>query len=65
MPASNRIKRQLTVQDIIDLEEYAPAMQGVEAVARCTNMTSEEVLDMPAAEYSSLMAEVMQANGLS
>jgi hypothetical protein len=56
----------LTVQDIIDIEAIEPeAMQGVEAVARCTEKTREAVLAMPAAEYRGVLEQVMQANGLS
>jgi hypothetical protein len=56
--------RLLTVQDIIDIQQAEQHHQEPLAVAKATSKTLEEVLAMPAKEYMSCRAEVLEANGL-
>jgi len=57
--------RDLTVQDIIDMQKMPQEMQEPSAVARAMSKTIDEVLAMPAKEYMKCRQRVLKANGLA
>jgi len=57
--------RDLTVQDIIDMQKMPQEMQEPTAVARAMSKTIEEVLAMPAKDYMKCRQQILEANGLA
>ena len=57
--------RDLTVQDIIDMQKMPQEMQEPTAVARAMSKTIEDVLAMPAKDYMKCRQQILEANGLA